>query len=65
MSDLQTFVQLVRNTNDSKEITLNWGGFTSFDRKYYSTDTILIQDMTRLVSAVRCGPCACTCQGET
>ncbi len=52
MSNLQTFSQFVRNINDSKEVILNWGEFTSFDRTYWSTDTILIQGITRLVSVV-------------
>ncbi len=57
VSNLQSFRQLVRSTNDSNEITLNWNTFTSFDRTFDSTDTILIQDITRLVSV--CGTCTC------
>ncbi|KAG2434931.1 hypothetical protein HYH02_012129 [Chlamydomonas schloesseri] len=48
VSNLNTFVQLVRSTNQSSEVILNYGEFTSFDRSYWSTDTIRIQGITRL-----------------
>ena len=49
VSNLQTFRQLVRDTDDSPNLILNWRDFTSFDSTYSSTDTILIQNLTLLV----------------
>ncbi|PNW82380.1 hypothetical protein CHLRE_06g278267v5 [Chlamydomonas reinhardtii] len=48
VSNLQTFRQLVRDTDDSPNLILNWRDFTSFDSTYSSTDTILIQNLTLL-----------------